>query len=98
MAKLRMIRIFRETAMSLNVKCPARIRAGVSALALCLIASGIATPDTTPLTILDPNLQVTTYIGSGITQPIGIVFLSTGDALVLEKASGQVKRVLNGVV
>ena len=33
-----------------------------------------------------------------LTQPIGIVFLGPNDAFVLEKASGQVKRVINGVV
>ncbi len=54
--------------------------------------------DTTPLTILDPNLQVTTVLNSGISQPIGIVFLSANDFFVLEKASGQVKRVTNGVL
>jgi glucose/arabinose dehydrogenase len=54
--------------------------------------------DTTPLTLLDPNLQVTTYVGSGLSQPIGIVFLGPNDAFVIEKASGQVKRVLSGVV
>jgi len=54
--------------------------------------------DTTPLTILDPNLQVTTYVGSGISQPIGIVFIGPNDAFILEKASGQVKRVISGVV
>jgi len=41
---------------------------------------------------------VTTYAGGNLIQPIGIVFLGPGDALVLEKASGQVKRVINGVV
>jgi glucose/arabinose dehydrogenase len=35
---------------------------------------------------------------TGLTQPIGIVFLDTNDFLVLEKASGQVKRVINGVI
>lgn len=54
--------------------------------------------DTTPLTILDPNLSVTTFLGSGLTQPIGIVFLGPDDAFVLEKASGQVKRVIGGVI
>jgi len=49
--------------------------------------------------MLDPNLQVTTFVGSGLTQPIGIVFLgSVNDFLVIEKASGQVKRVINGVI
>lgn len=58
-------------------------------------------PDTTPLTLLDPNLQATTVLNAsnGLSQPIGIVFLgSVTDYFVLEKASGQVKRVLNGVV
>jgi glucose/arabinose dehydrogenase len=50
------------------------------------------------LAVLDPNLQVATYVASGLTQPIGIVFIGPNDALVLEKASGQVKRVISGVV
>jgi len=49
--------------------------------------------------VLDPNLQVTTVIDTGISQPIGIVFLgSVNDYLVLEKASGQIKRVIGGVL
>src|SRR6478672_6444121 len=59
---------------------------------------GIASADTTPLVILDPNLQVTTYVGAGLNQPIGIVFIGPNDAFVLEKASGQVKRVIGGVL
>lgn len=55
-------------------------------------------PDGTPLTMLDPNLQVTTVLNTGISQPIGIAFLGTNDFLVLEKASGQIKRVIGGVV
>jgi glucose/arabinose dehydrogenase len=55
--------------------------------------------DTTPLTMLDPNLQATTLLNAGIFQPIGIVFLgSVDDFLVLEKASGQIKRVIGGTV
>lgn len=53
--------------------------------------------DTKPLALLDPNLQVTPYT-TGLNQPIGIVFIGPDDALVLEKASGQIKRVINGVV
>lgn len=48
-------------------------------------------------TLTDPALQVTTVV-SGLSQPTGIVFLGPGDFLVIEKASGQVKRVVNGVV
>ncbi|MBX7104220.1 MAG: PQQ-dependent sugar dehydrogenase [Gemmataceae bacterium] len=57
-----------------------------------------AVPDSTPAAVLDPNLQVSTVVGSGITQPMGIVFLSANDFFVLEKASGQVKRVISGVI
>jgi len=65
---------------------------------MLLLCSGIAKGDLIPVTILDPNLQVTTVVNTGISQPIGIVFLSANDFLVLEKASGQVKRVINGVL
>ena len=54
--------------------------------------------DTTPLAINDPNLQVTTLISAGLSQPIGLVQLGADDFLVAEKASGQVKRVIAGVV
>jgi glucose/arabinose dehydrogenase len=59
-----------------------------------------ARADTTPLAVLDSNLQVTVELSAdtGINQPIGIVFLGSNDYLVLEKASGQIKRVINGVV
>src|SRR5438552_18592272 len=54
-------------------------------------------PDTTPAAMLDPNLQVTTVL-TGLSQPIGIVFLNTNDYFVLEKASGLVRRVIGGVI
>jgi len=65
--------------------------------AFVVFASGPAA-DSIPLQILDPNLQVTTVLNAGITQPIGIVFLGANDFLVLEKASGLVKRVTNSVI
>jgi hypothetical protein len=50
--------------------------------------------DTFPLQVLDPNLRVTTVLAAGsLAQPIGIVFLSQNDFLVIEKASGQAKPV-----
>lgn len=72
-----------------------------AALALGLAAaagSGPALADTTPLAMLDPNLQASVFIASGLTQPIGIVFLGANDFLVPEKASGQIKRFTNGVL
>ena len=68
---------------------------GLLASVLFLSSAGA---DTTPLTILDPNLTVSTYVGSGLSQPIGIVFIGANDAFVLEKASGRVLRVIGGVV
>jgi glucose/arabinose dehydrogenase len=67
-------------------------------LVACTLAGAGTFADSIPLRILDPSLQVTTVLNSGITQPIGIVFLSQNDFFVLEKASGQVKRVINGVI
>jgi len=77
---------------------PRTIIMHVAALAFCILPFRTARADSIPPTILDPNLQVTTYLSSGLTQPIGIVFLGPNDAFVLEKASGQVKRVINGVI
>jgi len=75
-----------------------RCRAWVGAIVAGMFFIANAGADTTPVTILDPNLTVTTFIGAGLAQPIGIVFLGPNDALVLEKASGQVKRVIGGVL
>src|SRR2546426_12832865 len=47
--------------------------------------------------VLDPNLAVRTVV-SGLLQPTSMAFLGTDDFLVLEKGSGQVKRVIRGVV
>jgi glucose/arabinose dehydrogenase len=68
----------------------------VSAACTLFAIGGAA--DTSPLQVFDPNLQVTTVLNTGVAQPIGIVFLSQNDFLVLEKASGQVKRVIGGVI
>ncbi|MCI0535329.1 MAG: PQQ-dependent sugar dehydrogenase, partial [Verrucomicrobiales bacterium] len=62
-----------------------------------LMLSGVTRGDSIPTTVLEPNLEVTTYVGA-LIQPIGITFLGPDDALVLEKASGQVKRVIGGSV
>jgi aldose sugar dehydrogenase len=46
--------------------------------------------------LLDPQLAVRTA-ASSLSQPISVAFIGKRDMLVLEKASGQVKRVVDGV-
>jgi len=47
--------------------------------------------------LVDPNLHVRTVI-ENLDQPTTMAFLGPNDFFVLEKATGQVKRVVNGVV
>lgn len=76
------------------------ITAGVVIAAMVIGQPRVTRADTTPVVMLDPNLQVRTVLtaADGLSQPIGIVFLAANDYLVLEKATGQVKRVIGGVV
>jgi aldose sugar dehydrogenase len=70
----------------------------VATLFVSVLCADRARADSIPVEVLDPNLQVSTYVTTGLNQPIGVVFLGSGDALVPEKASGQIKRVIGGVV
>ena len=63
-----------------------------------LLTAGHPVADSKPRRLLDDSLQATTVLSSGIAQPIGIVFLGADDFFVLEKATGQVKRVVGGVI
>ena len=47
--------------------------------------------------MLDPNLTVSTVV-SGLNQPTSMAFLNANEFLVLERATGRVQRVVNGVV
>jgi glucose/arabinose dehydrogenase len=77
-----------------------RCAAVISLFAVATSYSLLTRADSIPVQVLDPNLQVTTVVNTGISQPIGIVFPGTNanDFFVLEKASGQIKRVINGIV
>jgi glucose/arabinose dehydrogenase len=71
----------------------------LSGFLACLLVTGRLAADSIPAQVLDPTLQVTTVLtGLLQQQPIGIVFLGQNDFLLLEKASGQVKRVVNGII
>lgn len=62
------------------------------ALAACAAPAAAQEPE-----VLDPGLRVDAAV-SGLDQPVSIAFLGRDDLLVLEKGSGQVKRVRHGKV
>jgi len=62
---------------------------------LAIVPSSVPPPSGPSMT--DPSLTVTTLV-SGLDQPTSMAFLGDGDFLVLEKASGKVKHVVNGSV
>ena len=66
-------------------------------LALVLWPRPSANAQTVGPTLVDANLAVRTVV-SGLNQPTTMAFLGDNDFFVLEKASGKVQRVVNGVV
>src|SRR5262245_45252469 len=78
------------------------MKKGIAAVAIRMLALTVAATACLPAmaraqALLDPALTVSTVV-TGLTQPISMAFLGPNDFLVTEKASGQVKRVTNGVV
>src|SRR5687768_4138944 len=72
----------------------------VVAVGLCLLAtsgSGRLAAQTSGPTMLHPNLSVR-EVTTGLTQPTTMTFIGAADALVLEKSTGRVRRIVNGVV
>ena len=63
------------------------------------VAALIAGPAATVAapTLIDPGLQVSTA-ASGLVTPVSMAFLGANDMFVLEKNTGRVQRVVNGVV
>lgn len=64
--------------------------------AALLAVGGLPTAGAQPA-LVDPNLGVRTVV-DGLAQPVTMAFLGPDDFLITEKATGQVKRVENGVV
>src|SRR5687767_12434700 len=60
-----------------------------------LAFTNAATAQVTP-TVVDPKLQVTPVV-TGLSQPVQMEFIGDNDFFVLEKPTGQVKRVKDGV-
>ena len=67
-----------------------------TSLAIVIIVA-LAAPVWAQPTMLAPDLRVRT-VASGLNLPTSAAFISTNDMLVLEKNTGQVKRVGNGAV
>jgi aldose sugar dehydrogenase len=68
-----------------------------SCCAIAAVGLAVHPADARAQVLADPNLSVST-VASGLSQPIAMVFIGPDDILVTEKATGQVKRVTNGVV
>ena len=70
----------------------------VAAVAAPLAIAGSAAGQTPPApSVVDPDLAVRTAV-SGLTQPTSMAFIGHDDFLVVEKSTGQVKRVKDGEV
>jgi glucose/arabinose dehydrogenase len=67
---------------------------GAAAVAGALVFTATAGAQTVP-TVVDPKLEVRSVV-AGLTQPVQMEFLKAHDFLVLEKSTGQVKRIKDG--
>src|SRR5215218_3722773 len=76
-----------------------KLKALLAAVAVALLVGSGAPPGAAQggPTLLDPSLKVNTVV-SGLTTPSSIAFLGQNDMLVVEKNTGRVLRVTNGVV
>lgn len=68
-------------------------------VAIALMAALLVASPSLAQTVTDPTLTVTPVIAPGaLSQPTSMAFVGPGDFLVLEKATGRVRRVLAGVL
>jgi glucose/arabinose dehydrogenase len=70
------------------------IAVGVAGVSAALIFAGNAVAQTPP-TVVDPKLEVRTVV-TGLAQPVQMQFIKDHEFWVLEKATGQVKRISSG--
>jgi glucose/arabinose dehydrogenase len=79
---------------------PFRIRAAVLAALCSFVVLGLSTSAAAQEegpTMVDPRLAVRT-VADGLSLPTSMAFLGPNDLLVLEKSTGRVRRVVDGVV
>src|SRR5882672_751166 len=70
---------------------------GVSAALVALATRAPVSAQVAGPSVVAPSLTIRTVV-TGLNQPINMAFIGPDDFLVLEKASGRVLRVVNGVV
>jgi len=74
------------------------LRAGAFAVAAAMLALGASPAGAQPM-MNDPNLIVSPVVPAGsLNQPTTMAFLQSNEMLVLEKATGIVRRILNDVL
>jgi len=66
-------------------------------MAVLLLAPRASVAQMLAPSVVDPNLAVRTVV-RGLDTPTSVAFLGPGDLLVLEKNTGRVQRVVNGVI
>ena len=66
-------------------------------LSMAVALTGLSASIHAAPVLVDPALKADT-VASGLNQPTGMAFIAPNDLFVLEKASGRVQRVVNGVV
>jgi aldose sugar dehydrogenase len=71
------------------------MRAVLAAVAGTLVLAAQAAAQTPAPAVVDPELEVDAVI-TGLSQPVQMEWIGEDDFLVLEKASGQVKRIRDG--
>ncbi|HXG66580.1 MAG TPA: PQQ-dependent sugar dehydrogenase [Blastocatellia bacterium] len=86
---------FRSSSGTITISIAGGLLACV-VLALCSVTGSRAAAQSGPV-MLHPNLEVRA-VTAGLVTPISMAFLGANDFLVLEKNTGQVKRIVNGVV
>ena len=72
-------------------------RVGMTVIMLSLIMSSTASAQSSGPVMLHPRLDVRPVV-SGLNLPTSLAFLGPNDILVLEKNTGQVRRVINGII
>src|SRR5688500_11122791 len=87
--------LFSSAASTGKRLCKPVLKSLIGAVSLLLLSLSVQT--LAQLTWVDPDLSVRTNV-TGLAAPTTMAFLGNNDMLVLEKETGKVQRVINGVI